>query len=470
MLPFRLSFLFEIVPMSPSPTDPPVVAIVGRPNVGKSTLFNRLAGRRVAIVMDTPGVTRDRHYLPIRWDRLHLTLADTGGVDSDGQDKMDRMVGDQALRILSEAAVVLFITDARVGITPADEELAKYLRRYDGPVIHLVNKADTQHLDMVAMEACTLGFDPVVPISAEHSRGLDQLYDILLEHLGATPLPDEDEDDDTNPADKDETTRVAVMGRPNVGKSTLINRLLGEDRLVVSDVPGTTRDAIDSLLSYDGTPYLFIDTAGIRRRGKIGKGIERASIGRTMQGLERGEVAILLIDATEGITEQDTKIAGQIIRAQRGCIIGINKWDQHKGDDVARIHIKNELDRLFPFLSFAPTLFLSGLSGFNLSKLFPRIEAVSRAFRRRIPTGELNRTIERLVANQEPPLYRNRRVRIYYATQAHSAPPRIVLFTNMPDGLTPSYLRYLENGLREAYDFVGTPITVSVRHRTKAKR
>ncbi len=452
--------------MTPASNSLPVVAIVGRPNVGKSTLFNRLAGRRVAIVMDTPGVTRDRHYLPITWDRLRFTLADTGGVDLGDDDNMGKMVGDQALSILAEADVVLFMTDARGGITPADEEVAGVLRRYGGPVIHLVNKADTLELDQTALEACALGFDPVIPVSAEHSRGLDALYDTLMTRLGpAEPVADDDPD-----AEPDPTISVAVLGRPNVGKSTLVNRLLGEERLVVSDVPGTTRDAIDSLLTYNDTPYLFIDTAGIRRRGKIGRGIERASVGRTMQGLDRAEVTVLLLDATEGITEQDTKIAGQILRARRSCIIGINKWDLHKGDDRTRAHIKDELDRLFPFLSFAPTLFLSGLSGFNLSKLFPRIDAVAEAFRRRIPTGELNRTIEQLVARQEPPLYRNRRVRIYYATQAGTAPPRIVLFTNMPDGLTPGYLRYLENGLREAYGFVGTPITISVRHRSKEKR
>jgi GTP-binding protein len=441
------------------------VAIVGRPNVGKSTLFNRLAGRRVAIVMDTPGVTRDRHYLPIRWDRLSFTLADTGGVDIADKDGLGQMVGNQALSVLNEAKVVLFMTDARVGITPADEEVAAFLRRYNGPVVHLVNKADTVSLDATAMEACALGFDTVLPISSEHRRGLDDLYDFLMDELGPTELEDEDAEKEI-----DLTVRVAVMGRPNVGKSTLINRLLGEERLVVSDIPGTTRDAIDSLLTYEDKPYLFIDTAGIRRRGKIGRGIERASVGRTMEGLDRAEVSVLLIDASEGITEQDTKIAGQILRGRRSCIIAINKWDLHKGDDDARKRIKDALHRQFPFLSFAPTLFLSGLSGFNLSKLFPHIDQVAEAFRRRIPTGELNRTVERLVAKQEPPLYRNRRVRIYYATQAGTAPPRFILFTNMPDGLSDSYLRYLENGLREAYDFVGTPLAISVRHRDKSKR
>ncbi|MBI5137170.1 MAG: ribosome biogenesis GTPase Der [Nitrospirae bacterium] len=458
--------------MRPSPAKLPVVAIVGRPNVGKSTLFNRLIGRRVAIVMDTPGVTRDRHYLELRWGRLHFTLVDTGGVDVVDADHMGRLVGDQALRILDEAAAVLFLTDARDGVTPADQEMAALLRRYRGPVIHLVNKADTEHLDHVAMEACALGLDTVIPISAEHSRGLDDLYDHLLAALGPseTAIEPEAGEEAEVEAEVEATIRVAVLGRPNVGKSTLINRLLGEDRLIVSDVPGTTRDAIDSLLTYQGRPYLFIDTAGIRRRGKIGRGVERASVGRTMQGLDRAEVAVLLLDATEGITEQDTKISGQIIQARRGCIIAFNKWDLHKGDDDTRARIKRELDRLFPFLTFAPTMFLSGLSGFNLSKLFPRIDAVAAAFRRRIPTAELNRTIEQLVARQEPPLHKNRRVRIYYATQAGVAPPRFVLFTNMPGGIQEPYLRYLENGLRAAYDFVGTPLAISVRHRSKEKR
>ncbi|MFQ5509829.1 MAG: ribosome biogenesis GTPase Der [Leptospirillia bacterium] len=447
----------------------PVVAIVGRPNVGKSTLFNRLVGHRAAIVMDTPGVTRDRHYLPVNWFLLNFTLVDTGGVDFEGEGVLDREVGDQSLRAVPEADLVLFMTDAREGVTTADREVAETLRRSGVPVIHMVNKADTEALEHQAMEAASLGFEHIVPVSVEHSRGLDPLYDMVCGMLPEAMTAGMD-DEVVRKADPNPISRVAVLGRPNVGKSTLINRLLGEDRLVVSDVPGTTRDAIDSRITYKGTEYLFIDTAGIRRRGRIDKGVERASIGRTMGALERAEVAVLLMDAEEGVTEQDTKIAGQILRTLRSCILVVNKWDIKKGDDEARKWLEKELDRLFPFLEFAPVLFLSGQTGHNMPRLFAAIDKVTQAFRRRIPTGELNRTVEQLIAHQPPPLLRHRPVKIYYATQVGAAPPRFVLFTNQPEGLGKGYLRYLENGLREAFDFTGTPVRISVRHRSKDKR
>lgn len=470
---FALAFFsafFVTTPQKPSQTPDtlPVIAIVGRPNVGKSTLFNRLAGRRVAIVMDTPGVTRDRHYRDITWNRLRFTLIDTGGVDPEQSDPLKQDVGAQSLATLEQADIVLFMTDARDGLTPADQELANIIRKSKPPVIHLVNKADSDTLEQEAFSASALGFDPVIPISAEHSRGLDLLYDELEFRLPkAAPLPDADEAGENA---GEPMVRVAVVGRPNVGKSTLINRLLGEDRLVVSDIPGTTRDAIDSEVSFGDTRYLFIDTAGIRRRGRIDKGIERASVSRTMSALKRAEVAVLLMDATEGVTDLDTKIAGQIIQARRGCILGINKWDTKKGDAEALTAITSEMERLFPFLAHAPVVRISGLSGHNMGQLFTAINRVAVSFRRRIPTGEMNRAVEYLVSRQEPPRLKGRRVRIYYATQVKAAPPRIVLFSNQPDGLTGPYQRYLENGLRTAFDFTGTPLKFDVRHRDKDKR
>lgn len=443
----------------------PLIAIVGRPNVGKSTLFNRLAGRRVAIVMDTPGVTRDRHYRDVTWDRLRFTLVDTGGVDPQQSDPLKKDVGDQSLITLEEADLVLFMTDARDGLTPADQELAVIIRKSRLPVIHLVNKADSDTLEQEAFSASSLGFDPVIPLSAEHSRGLDLLYDELEFHLPEAPPPDANElPEDTS------MVNVAVVGRPNVGKSTLVNRLLGEERLVVSDIPGTTRDAIDSEVTFDGTPYLFIDTAGIRRRGRIDKGVERASVSRTMSALKRSEIAVLLMDATEGVTALDTKIAGQVIQARRGCVLAVNKWDTKKGNARALEAITSEMERQFPFLAHAPMVRISGKSGHNMGQLFTAINKVAAAYRRRIPTGELNRAIEQLVARQEPPRFRGRRVRVYYATQVQSAPPRIVLFTNQPEGLAAPYLRYLENGLRAGFDFTGTPLKLDVRHRDRDKR
>lgn len=442
----------------------PLIAIVGRPNVGKSTLFNRLAGRRVAIVMDTPGVTRDRHYRDVTWDRLRFTLVDTGGVDPEQRDPLKQDVGEQSLVTLEEADIVLFMTDARDGLTPADRELADIIRKGRPQVIHLVNKADSDTLEQEALAACALGFDPVIPVSAEHSRGLDLLHDELALRLPeAAAPPDTDEEEE-------QMVRVAVVGRPNVGKSTLINRLLGEERLVVSDIPGTTRDAIDSVVSFKDTPYLFIDTAGIRRRGRIDKGVERASVSRTMSALKRAEVAVLLIDATEGVTDLDTKIAGQVIQARRACVLAVNKWDTRKGDAEALAAISSEMERLFPFLAHAPVVRISGRSGHNVGQLFAAVDKVAAAFRRRIPTGELNRAVEQLVARQEPPRAKGRRVRIYYATQVGTAPPRMVLFSNRPEGLSGPYLRYLENGLRDAFDFTGTPLKLDVRHRDKERR
>ena len=451
--------------MSESQASLPVVAIVGRPNVGKSTLFNRLVGRRLAIVMDTPGVTRDRNYLAVEWGRLHFTLVDTGGVDPADLDALGQDVGTQSLKTLPEADVVLFMTDAREGVSPVDQEVADALRRHGARVLHLVNKADTETLFQTALEASALGFETVIPVSAEHSRGLDDLYDELARRLPLSEEPFAEKVEEEDP-----TIRVAVVGRPNVGKSTLVNRLLGEDRLVVSNIPGTTRDAIDSEMTVDGTTYLFIDTAGIRRRGRIEKGVERASIGRTMEAVARAEVAVLLMDAEEGVTEPDTKIAGQILKAMRGCVLVINKWDTQKGDEEARARQLHEMNRLFPFLSHAPVVFLSGLSGYRVQQLFPAINLVAEAFRRRIGTGELNRAIEELVARQPPPMSGRRPVRIYYATQVGAAPPRIVLFTNKPEGLQAGYLRYLENGLRKAFDFTGTPVIIQLRHRDKEKR
>ncbi|MDH4228386.1 MAG: ribosome biogenesis GTPase Der [Nitrospirota bacterium] len=481
----------------------PVVALVGRPNVGKSTLFNRIAGRRVAIVLNTPGVTRDRRYLEVAWGRLHFQMVDTGGVDMEDTDELGIKVGQQSLRTLREAQVVILLTDARQGLTPADRDMVTQVRRAGLPVIHLLNKCDTETVAQQAVADSHMGFDHTIPLSAEHGRGLDELYDtltaLLPEAVETEPPAEEDEfgpdaadtdaaeadefdaDADTGADDLDDgdaharpaitgPPRVAVVGRPNVGKSTLINRLLGEDRLVVSDIPGTTRDAIDTELTWQGRPYLFIDTAGIRRRGRIEKGVERASIQRAMEALEHAEVAVLLMDATEGATVQDTRIAGLILDSRRACVLGINKWDLWRDNEEARRRIIEELERHFPFLAHAPTVYLSGQTGFHLNQLFAAIDTSVASYRRRIGTGELNREVERLFARRQPPVFRGRAIRIYYATQIGAAPPRFALFTSSPEGITEAYRRYLENGLREAFGFAGVPLSLAFRHRNKEKR
>jgi GTP-binding protein len=454
-------------PDTASDTAPPLprVAIVGRPNVGKSSLFNRLTGRRLAIVLGEPGVTRDRHYAEVTWGRLTFRLVDTGGVDLGEPGVLGREVGEQSLKTIAEATVVLFMTDARDGLLPADREIADALRRRGAPVIHLVNKADTGAVAREALESTALGFDPTIPVSADHGLGLDDLYDALAERLpvSAEPLEPAPEAEA-----RTEPVRVAVLGRPNTGKSTLVNRLLGEERLVVSDVPGTTRDAIDSEVRWRGTPYLFIDTAGMRRRGRIARGVERISVDRTMKAVERAEVAVLLMDAVEGVTDQDTKIAGLVLKAGRACVLAVNKWDLRQGEEDAQKRYGRELARHFPFLAHAPVIYMAGATGYHLPRLFSAVDKVAEGFRRRVATGPLNREIERLVARQPPPLSGGKPVRVYYATQVGHGPPRFVLFANRPKGLPDSYLRYLENGLREAFDLAGTPVLLSVRAREQA--
>jgi GTP-binding protein len=454
-----------------SPIVAPIVAIVGRPNVGKSSLFNRVAGRRLAIVLGDPGVTRDRHYAAVTWGRLKFRLVDTGGVDLREPGVLGREVGEQSLKTVAEARVVLFVTDAREGLLPADREVADALRRRGAPVIHLVNKADTAEVAREAMEAAALGFDPTIPVSADHGLGLDDLYDALAARLPQSePGPETEPEGEAEAEAPAEPVRVAVVGRPNTGKSTLINRLLGEERLVVSDVPGTTRDAIDSEVRWRGAAYLFIDTAGVRRRGRIARGVERISVDRTMKAVERAEVAVLLIDAAEGVTDQDTKIAGLILQAGRACVLAVNKWDLRQGEEDARKRFGHELARQFPFLAHAPVIYMSGATGYHLARLFAAVDQVAEGFRRRVATGPLNREIERLVARQEPPLSGGRPVRVYYATQVGDGPPRFVLFTNRPRGLSDSYLRYLENGLRDAFGLQGTPVLLSARARDQAAR
>ncbi len=448
---------------TPPPVVAPIVAIVGRPNVGKSSLFNRLAGRRLAIVLGEPGVTRDRHYAEVTWGRLRFRLVDTGGVDLGEPGVLGREVGEQSLKTIAEARVVLFLTDAREGLLPTDREIADALRRRGAPVIHLVNKADTAAVAGGALEAAALGFDPTIPVSADHGLGLDDLYDALAERLPESSEPlEEPEPDAGAPA---APVRVAVVGRPNTGKSTLVNRLLGEERLVVSDVPGTTRDAIDSEVRWRGTEYLFIDTAGVRRRGRIERGVERISVDRTMKAVERAEVAVLLMDAAEGVTDQDTKIAGLVLQAGRGCVLAVNKWDLRQDEEDAQKRFGHELARHFPFLAHAPVIYMAGATGYHLARLFAAVDRVAEGFRRRVATGPLNREVERLTARQPPPLSGGKPVRIFYATQVADAPPRFVLFTNRPKGLGDSYLRYLENGLREAFGFAGVPVALTARAR-----
>ncbi len=435
----------------------PLVAIVGRPNVGKSTLFNRLVGERRAIVLDTPGVTRDRNYGDADWLGRYFTVIDTGGFEPDAQATIPAQMREQALLAVEEADVVVFLCDARDGLLPADHEVAEILRRrVPEKVVYAVNKVDGPKQESLAAEFYELGVETIHPVSAEHTRGLGDLLDAVLEKL-PPPLPGEDEEDER-------VTRIALVGRPNVGKSTLSNKLLGEERMIVSDVPGTTRDAIDARLVQGDSEYLLIDTAGLRRKRGISRGTSEAySVVRTLRALDRCHVAVVLLDATEGVTDQDARIIGIAAEKGRAIILAINKWDAVEKDSKTAKRFADEMELKLPFVSWAPKLFISGLTGQRVHKLLGLIDEVREAHRFRVGTGQLNRWLEEVTHRHQPPVSRGRRLRFYYATQARVAPPTIVLSCNDPKAVHFSYQRYLQNQLRETFPLAGTPIRLSFK-------
>jgi len=427
----------------------PIVAIVGRPNVGKSTLFNRIVGQRVAIVDDKPGITRDRLYADAEWLGRWFTLIDTGGLEPDTDDVITKQMFRQAEAAIESADVILFLTDIKAGIMDADRQVADMLRRAKKRVVLVVNKVDVptkENSELYEFYELSIG-DPV-PISAGQALGLGDMLDEIAAHFP----PAEENDDD------DDRIKVAIVGKPNVGKSSLINKILGEERLIVSDIPGTTRDAVDTFLTRDGHDFLFIDTAGLRRKSKIKENIEKYSIIRTLAAVERCDVCVLLIDAEEGITDQDTKVAGIAHERGRAAIIVVNKWDKVEKSDKTMREFTKKIETELAYMPYAPKLFVSALTGQRIHKLFELIYTVYQNHALRVATGVLNDVILEATAMHSPPTDKGKALRIYYATQVSVKPPTFILFVNDSKLMHFSYTRYLENKIREAFGFDGTPV------------
>ena len=434
----------------------PVVAVVGRPNVGKSTLFNALAGERISIVKDTPGVTRDRIYADVNWLDYHFTMIDTGGIEPDSRDVILSQMREQAEIAIATADVIIFLTDVRQGLQDSDSKVADMLRRSGKPVVLVVNKVDSFEKFMPDVyEFYNLGIGDPFPISAASMLGLGDMLDEVVKHF-----PDYAKDEE-----EDERPKVAIIGKPNVGKSSLINKLAQEDRVIVSDIAGTTRDAIDTDITYDGKEYVFIDTAGLRRKNKIKEEIERYSIIRAVTAVERADVCIIVIDATEGVTEQDAKIAGIAHERGKGIIIAVNKWDAIEKDDKTISRHTEKIRQILSFMPYAEIIFISAKSGQRLNKIFELIDVVIANNSMRVATGVLNEIVTEAVAMQQPPSDKGKRLRIYYTTQVAVKPPTFVIFVNDKELMHFSYTRYLENRIRETFGFRGTALKFIIRER-----
>jgi GTP-binding protein len=434
----------------------PIVAIVGRPNVGKSTLFNRLAGKRLAITDEVPGTTRDRLYAEADWGGVSFTLVDTGGLDLVSGDDLMAEVRAQAQTAMAEADVIVFLVDVKDGLTASDEEVAQVLRRTAKPVLLAVNKAESQARREAAVEFYALGLGELYPISALHGTGTGDLLDEII-----SAFPVEAEEEET------EAIKIAIVGRPNVGKSSLLNKLLGQERSIVHDAPGTTRDAIDTQLEWKGEPVVLIDTAGIRRKGRIQRGVEKYSVLRALRAIDRADVVLLLIDATEGATAQDAHIAGYILEEAKSVVVVVNKWDLVKKDTYTMQIYVEHVYAVLRFLDYVPMLFISALTGQRVDQVLPTALRVQDARFIRIATAELNRILQEAIARHAPPSKAGKRLKFYYATQARVDPPTFVFFVNDPRLVHFSYKRYLENQLREHYGFLGTPLRLSFRKRGK---
>ena len=438
----------------------PIVAIVGRPNVGKSTLFNTLAGERISIVKDTPGVTRDRIYADVTWLNYKFTLIDTGGIEPDSSDIILSQMREQAQIAIDIADVIMFITDVHQGLQDADAKVADMLRRSHKPVVLVVNKVDDFQKYMPDVyEFYNLGIGEPYPVSASSMLGLGDMLDEVTKHF---PEPDMKEEDDDRP-------KIAIIGKPNVGKSSLINKLAQEDRVIVSDIAGTTRDAIDTNIRYNGREYIFIDTAGLRRKNKIKEDIERYSIIRAVSAVEKSDVVVLVIDATEGVTEQDAKIAGIAHERGKGIIIAVNKWDAIEKDNNSVKEYTQKIRQILSFMAYAEILFISAKSGQRLGKLYELIDVVLENNSMRIATGVLNEIVAEAVAMQQPPTDKGKRLKIYYVTQASVKPPTFVVFVNDKNLMHFSYTRYLENRIRDTFGFRGTALKFIIRERKEDK-
>lgn len=436
----------------------PIVAVVGRPNVGKSTLFNRIVEERISIVEDTPGVTRDRIYAEAEWLNNKFTLIDTGGLEPESEDLILKQMYIQAEIAIEMADVILFVVDVQTGVIDVDMQVANILRKANKPVVLVVNKVDDlRKYGMDIYEFYELGMGEPFAVSSGQATGLGDLLDEVI-----AKFPENNEDDED-----DETIKVAIVGKPNVGKSSLVNKILGEERVIVSDIAGTTRDAIDSQYEKDGQKYVLIDTAGMRRKSKIKENIEKYSIIRAVTAVERSDVCILLIDATEGITVQDTKIAGIAHEAGKPTIIVVNKWDLIEKDNKTMNNFIKNIDTEFKYMSYAPKMFISALTGQRVQKLFETINFCSQNSTRRISTGMLNDVLIEAMALNQPPAEKGRMLKIYYITQVSVKPPTFILFVNETELLHFSYKRYIENQLRDAFGFLGTPIRFITRNKTE---
>lgn len=437
----------------------PIAAIVGRPNVGKSTLFNALAGENIAIVKDTPGVTRDRIYAEVSWTGYDFTLIDTGGIEPESNDVLLRQMREQAEIAIETADVIIFLVDARDGLVDADAKVADMLRRSHKPVVLAVNKVDNYQTQQANVyEFYSLGIGDPIAISSANRQGIGDLLDEVTKYFEMTTGIDEEDD----------TPRVAIVGRPNVGKSSIINKLLGESRLIVSDIAGTTRDAIDTPVRWNGKDYVFIDTAGLRRKSKIKEEIERYSIIRTVTAVERADVVVVVIDAVEGIAEQDAKIAGIAHERGKGIVIAVNKWDavQEKNTNSTRDY-SQKIRQILSYMPYAEILFVSAETGQRLPKLFEAIDLVLENQNRRIQTGVLNQIMAEAVALQQPPSDKGRRLKLFYITQVSVVPPTFIIFVNDKKLMHFSYARYIENKIRESFDFRGTALHFIIRERSE---
>ena len=434
----------------------PIVAVVGRPNVGKSTLFNALAGEKIAIVKDTPGITRDRIYADITWLDMNFTLIDTGGIEPDSKDIILSQMREQAQIAMDTADVIIFLVDVKQGLVDADAKVADMLRRSQKPVVLVVNKVDSFEKFMAdTYEFYNLGIGDPIPISAANRLGIGDMLDVVTSHF----------DKEAMEAEEDDRPRIAIVGKPNVGKSSLINKLLGENRLIVSDIAGTTRDAVDTEVVHNGKEYVFIDTAGLRRKNKIKEDLEHYMIIRTVSAVERADVVVLVIDASEGVTEQDAKIAGIAHERGKGMIIAVNKWDSIEKDDKTIYKFTRKVQDTLSFMQYAEIIFISALTGQRLPKLFDTIDAVIENCNLRVGTGVLNEIMTEAVAMQQPPSDKGKRLRLYYITQAAVKPPTFVIFVNDKELMHFSYTRYIENQIRNAFGFKGTPLKFIIRER-----
>ena len=434
----------------------PLVAIVGRPNVGKSMLFNKLTGKRLSIVEDTPGVTRDRLYAQAEWRGRTFDLVDTGGIEPGTDDQILSFMREQAEIAIASATVIIFVCDIRTGMTAADQEVAGMLQRSRKPVVLAVNKMDsTGHTDPDMYEFYNLGLGDPYPVSAVHGHGTGDLLDACFEFF--PPEDGEEEEDDV--------VKVAIIGKPNVGKSSLVNRILGQERVIVSDVAGTTRDAVDSYLEKDGQKYLIIDTAGMRKKSKVDDRVEKFSVLRGTMAIERSDVCVIMIDAQEGVTEQDTKVAGLAHEAGKACVIVVNKWDAIEKDGKTMQRMEEEVRRDLSYMTYAPVLFISALTGQRVDKLFALIDNVVNQAAMRIPTGVQNQVLSDAQARVQPPTDKGKRLKIYYMTQIGVKPPHFVIFCNDAKLFHFSYQRYLENQIRATFGLTGTPVRITIRQK-----